>query len=184
MRNGLRIQIKKSQDATSLTCIRPDGTVTWHRHLGSQAGFFPRHDLTHYAVETVLSQLQGFYSLVAEGWDLSDFGTPSPRGRVPAEADSVEAIVGFLDLERSSGNIASVDELNSYLASRGEEQKWPAPLTVSETDLEQIRRVRADLFARWDALSAGETLELSFTPGAPASTRRASRSHRPAHSNE
>lgn len=164
MRNGLTIQIKKNPDgATSLTCIRADGTVTWHRHTRAQAGFFPRHDLTHYAVETVLSQLHGFYALVAEGWDLSDFGTPSPRGKVPADADAVEAIVGFLDLERAGENVARVDELNSYLASRRAETEAPAPLLVSDDELHQIRRRRDELFAKWDALPAGETLVLPFS---------------------
>lgn len=163
MRNALIIRIKKNSDGgASLTCTRPDGTATWHRHASAQAGFFPRHDLTHYAVESVLSHLRGFYSLVAAGWDLSDFGTPSPRGKVPAEADSVEAVVGFLDLERASGNIAGVEDLNAYLASRCREQGHTPPALVSSDELALIRRRRGELFARWDALPPGEALELAF----------------------
>ena len=159
----LTIQLKKHPDGvTSLTCTRADGTATWHRHDGAKAGFFPLHDLTHYAVETVLPQLQGFFALVAGGWDLSDFGTPSTRGKVPTDASAVEAIVGFLDLERSSENIARADELNSYLASRGGEGERAAPLTVSEAELHEIRRRRDELLAKWRALSPGETLALPF----------------------
>lgn len=163
MRNALTIRIKKNPDGgASLSCTRADGTVTWHRHEGAQAAFFPRHDLTHYAVETVLSSQRGFYTLVAEGWDLSDFGTPSPKGKVPADADSVEAIVGFLDLERASGNIAGVDELNAYLASRSAEQGRANSDAITDGELQLIRRTRGELFAKWDALRAGDTLELSF----------------------
>jgi len=54
------IRIKKKTDgAAALSCVRPDGTVTWQRQDGLQGRFFPLHDLTHYAVETVLD-FRGF----------------------------------------------------------------------------------------------------------------------------
>lgn len=163
MRHPLLIRIKKNADGgASLTCTRPDGTVTWHRHTGAQATFLPRHDLTHYAVESVLSRLHGFYSLVAAGWDLSDFGTPSPRGKVPADADSVEAVVGFLDLERASGNLGSAEDLNAYLASRCLEQRYGAPALISSEELALIRQTCGELFAKWDAIPHGQALELAF----------------------
>lgn len=147
------IRIKKKTDGSAaLSCLRPDGTVTWQQQNGQQGRFFPLHDLTHYAVETVLP-LRGFYSLVAAGWDFSDFGNPWPRGTLPAEAHAVEQIVGFLDTERASG------------------REWPTsnlqlatPHAVSDTELRQVRETRRALFIRWSALPAGETLELAFPP--------------------
>src|SRR5215207_7563384 len=66
----LTIRIKKNADGTAaLTCTRADGSVTWQRQQGTQGMFFPRHDLTHFAVETVLGHRRGFYGLVADGWD-------------------------------------------------------------------------------------------------------------------
>src|ERR1700730_11229516 len=98
------IRIKKKTDGhTALSCIRADGTTTWQRQEGAQATFFPKHDLTHYAVETVLGHRQGFYGLVLAGWDFSDFGSPWRRGRLPVEASISEMIVGVLDLERRIG---------------------------------------------------------------------------------
>ncbi|MDF2775439.1 MAG: hypothetical protein K0S86_4940, partial [Geminicoccaceae bacterium] len=71
----LRIRIKKNADGSAaLTCIRADGSVTWQRQEGAQGRFFPRHDLTHFAVETTLGHRRGFYGLVAEGWNITDFG--------------------------------------------------------------------------------------------------------------
>ena len=100
----LTIEIKKRNDGTSaFRCTRRDGTVTWQHHRGRQGVFFPLHDLTHYAVETVLGHGQAFYGLVADGWALDDFGKPWPRGPLPPEALDVELIVGFLDTERASG---------------------------------------------------------------------------------
>lgn len=47
----MRVHIKKGRDGRpTLTCIRADGSRTWSR----VHPFFPLHDLTHYAVESVL----------------------------------------------------------------------------------------------------------------------------------
>jgi hypothetical protein len=157
------IRIKKGADGrTSLSCTRADGTTTWQRQEGGQARFFPRHDLTHYAVETVLGHRNGFYGLVAAGWDLSDFGTPWPRGKIPADANLSEMIVGFLDRERASGERCTVDELNQTLAVFCAESGLPEPEAITEDDLSNIRRTRSDLFARWDAVEPGGSLELTF----------------------
>lgn len=44
----LVIRIRKNPDGTAaVSCIRSDGSATWQRHRGAQAGFFPLHDLTH-----------------------------------------------------------------------------------------------------------------------------------------
>src|SRR5256885_2681456 len=113
----ITIRIKKNPDGrTSLSCTRADGTTTWQRQEGGQARFFPRHDLTHYAVETVLGHSKGLYGLVAAGWDLSDFGTPWPRGELPKDANLTEIIVGFFDRERASGQMGAAEEINDELA--------------------------------------------------------------------
>ena len=166
------IRIKKGADGrTSLSCTRGDGTTTWQRQAGEQAGFFPRHDLTHYAVETVLAQRQGFYGMVAAGWDLSDFGTPWPRGKLPKDANLVEMIVGFLDLERAAGETGTAEELNAYLRTFCEENDLPPPERLSEDDLSRVRRKRGELFAEWDAVERGGVLELRFDPPLAPSVR-------------
>ena len=155
----MKIRIKKGRDGSAaLTCTRPDGSATWQRQDGPQARFFPRHDLTHYAVETVLGHRRGFYGLVAEGWDIADFGTPWPRGPIPADADPAELIVGFLDAERASGAEWTAEELNEKLAVH---LGGRAP-SISDEQLARIRAQRAELFARWDAVPPGESLELPF----------------------
>src|SRR6202165_426810 len=91
------IRIKKGRDGrTALSCTRADGTTTWQRQEGAQATFFPKHDLTHYAVETALGHREGFYGLVSAGWDFAVFGGPWPRGRVPLEEWIVGIIVGII----------------------------------------------------------------------------------------
>jgi len=157
------IRIKKGTDGrTALSCIRADGTTTWQRQEGAQATFFPKHDLTHYAVETALGHRQGFYGLVSAGWDFSDFGNPWPRGRLPAEANISEMIVGVLDIERRTGEPASARELNQRLADYATENALPQPHEVAEEDLEKVRRTRAEVFAKWDAVPPGDALEIPF----------------------
>ena len=159
----LVIRIKKGADGrTALSCTRADGTTTWQRQQGGQAAFFPRHDLTHYAVETVLGHRRGFYGLVAGGWDLSDFGTPWPRGKLPSDADPSELVVQFFDLERATGQIGSAAELNEHLATFCEQNGFAAPEKIAEQDLSRIRQKRAELFAQWEGVKPGEALELPF----------------------
>lgn len=164
--SALVIAIKKKTDGSaSLACRRADGSLTWQRQEGAQGRFFPRHDLTHYAVETSLGMDQAFYGLVASGWELSDFGHPWPRGPMPAEAIGAELIVGLLDAERAAGTTWSAEEFNAkvagYHAARGESPG----LELRDADLDRIRQARAALFAQWDALVPGATLELPFPPG-------------------
>lgn len=157
------IRIKKSKDGrTALSCVRPDGTTTWQRQESGHAAFFPRHDLTHYAVETVLGLREGFYGLVAAGWDFSDFGTPWPRGRIPLEANVSEIIVSFFDLERRVGEKALADDLNAKLSEFGREEGLLDRRRFTDNDLARIRQVREELFAKWDAVKPGDALEISF----------------------
>ncbi|HEY3114349.1 MAG TPA: hypothetical protein VGJ62_11745 [Gemmatimonadaceae bacterium] len=159
------IRIKKNPDGrTSLSCIRADGTTTWQRQEGGQAAFFPRHDLTHYAVETVLGHRRGFYGLVAAGWDLSDFGSPWPRGKAPLDSNLTEMIVGFFDLERRTGERGLAKDLNGTIAEFCRENSLPVPAPLSDDDLDRVRQKRGELFAQWDAVKPGDALELPFAP--------------------
>ena len=159
----LVIRIKKNADGrSSLSCMRADGSTTWQSMKNAQAAFFPRHDLTHYAVETVLRHRRGFYGLVASGWDLGDFGTPWPRGPIPSESVLSEMIVGCLDLERASGVLVRAEDVNERLGQFCAENKLDDPAILTDDDLSAVRRKRAELFAEWDAVEPGSALELVF----------------------
>src|SRR5262249_21577759 len=99
----LRVQFKKRADGTVvLQCTRRDGTVTWQRH-DKHAIFYSFHDLRHFAVETTLAFRNGFYGLLADGWDIEDTGGKGARGKLSSESILVEQIVGLLDREQSGG---------------------------------------------------------------------------------
>src|SRR5438128_8782447 len=163
----LLIKITKRRDGSIVSRFeRSNGTATWQRKEGPKAWFFATHDLTHYAVETTLGYRRGFYGLVAEGWDLSDFGTPWPRGPLPADAEPAELIAGLLDTERGSGEQWSAEEFNAQAALYYEEYGLANSPVLSEEVLHQIREAARSLRARWAAVPEGESLELTFTRGA------------------
>lgn len=156
------IRIKKMTDGSAaLTCVRADGSVTWQHQEGRQGHFFPFHDLTHYAVETVLP-LRGFFRIVAEGWELTDFGKPWPRGPLPLEAHLAEVIVGFLDTERGAGIEWSAADWKIAATSYFQQRKLPLPTLPTQEELQRIRQERSRAFALWTALPVGETLELKL----------------------
>lgn len=161
--NPLTIELSKFADgAVVLRCIRADGSVTWQKQSGRQAVFFPLHDLTHFAVETVLQTQRGFYGLIAAGWDIGDTTGKGVKGPLPDEAQAVEHLVGMLDAERASGATGSAAELSEYASGHAEANalKWQFGLT--DEILERIRSRVTDLHSQWRMLPPGQTMQLEF----------------------
>ena len=159
----LRIQFVKDRDGSVLLrCLRADGSTTWQRNRDGRGQFFIIHDLTHYAVETILGHRRGFWGLVAEGWGLDDFGAPWPSGRLPEDLDPSELIVGFLDGERAGGVNWTAEDFNDktekYFANAG----LATTLTLTDADLDAIRARVRELAGRWMLVPRGGMLELEF----------------------
>ena len=161
--SGLRIKFTKKRDGSVVSRFeRADGTATWQRKDGPNAWFFAAHDLTHYAVETVMRYRRGFYGLVAEGWDLSDFGTPWPRGPLPVDAEPAELLVSFLDSERAAMSQLSADDFNARAADYFSTHKLDNPPILDEDQLRNIRNKVRELHIQWGKLPEGQTMELIF----------------------
>lgn len=158
----LRIRFKKLRDGShNFSCVRADGSQTWQR----QPNISPLHDLTHYAVEAVLGHRRGFYGLVAEGWNLSDFGAPWPRGPIPGDADPSELIVGFFDVERTQSEPLTAQDFNDSMSLYYRQHVGlESPCELSEAELLTIRAQAMELFQQWRELAPGDTLELEFPP--------------------
>jgi hypothetical protein len=160
----LKIRLKRRSDGSAaLTCEREDGSVTWQRQEGSIGMVFPSHDLTHYAVETALGYDHGFFGLVADGWDISDFASPWSRGPIPREALEVELIVGLLDMQRLMNADWTAEELleqgKLYVESRSPGTQLPV---LTQEMLNRVCDLGRDVFARYAAVAPGATLELVF----------------------
>ena len=152
----------------ALSCQRQDGSVTWQRQDGRLGAFFPLHDLTHYAVETVLAYRHGFWGLLAEGWDLNDFGKAGQRGPMPLEAVLSEFTVGFFDQERAAGVEWSATDFNASAAAHCAQRGVVLGRLLTDEELHRVRRSRQELFAQWATVPPVETLELIFRRGQAA----------------
>ena len=170
----MRIELTRRADGTTtLRCVRADGSVTWQNQRAPRhAAFFALHDLTHYAVETELAFREGFYGLVAAGWDVDDTTGKGKRGPLPPEALVVEQLVGALDRERASDAPWSASDFNTLLAQTTARERGGAPFALTEDDLSRVRAKVAELSARWAALGASETLALHFDDPPPVSPAR------------
>lgn len=153
----LKIEIVKRADGAGLLrCTRPDGSVTWQKQTERHAVHFTYHDLTHYALETTLGYKQGFFGLIASGWNIDDTTGKGAKGPLPAEASEVESLVGLFDSERGSGTLWTADEFAQF-----------APPTLSrkldDRAIGAVRAARAEMFRRWAGVETGGALELEFT---------------------
>jgi hypothetical protein len=160
---ALRVSLTKHADGgTVLKCVRADGSVTWQRHQGRNAAFFPLHDLTHFAIETELGLRHAFYGLIADGWDIEETTGKGSRGALPPEALAAERLVGLFDLERAGSATWSAAELNEQYRGPEVEAGQRLPRVITDDDLARIRSRISELLAEWATLPVGDTLELAF----------------------
>jgi hypothetical protein len=160
----LIVKISKRNDGSAvLSCTRRNGSTTWQKQSGRTAMFFPFHDLTHYAVETTLRFRQGFFGLIAEGWDIDETGGKSARGSLPPEAGLVEHIVGLLDRERVGGAPPlTATEFNAQLAEYAATGRTMAARSFSDSELDAVRHTVDSLHNAWAAIEPGGALQLGF----------------------
>jgi hypothetical protein len=165
----MRIQLTKRPDGGAvLRCERDDGSTDWQRHEGEQAAFFPRHDLTHYALETVLRCSEGFFGLVAAGWPIADTTGKGARGSLPPAAIVIEHLVGFLEVEGATHATWSAADFAEQLRAATPEAAAAAAIEFTPDHLREVRTRREELLALWTLTVPGETMELWFEPSVPA----------------
>jgi hypothetical protein len=151
---------KRPDGNVILRCTRPDDSVTWERY-DKQAGFFVHHDLIHFAVETVLGLRQGFYGLLASGWNITDTTGKGDRGPIPAASVIAEHAVGLFTLERAG----SSPKFTAEVFNEQMEQLIGRPLDSKFNDrqLETVRDRISDLHRQWAGVPAGSSLDLTFS---------------------
>lgn len=155
----MHIRLKRGRDAAStLSCVRADGSRTW----AQVHPFFPRHDLTHYAVESVLGLTEAFFGLVASGWDLDAFAHPGAARRLPPEALLAEHVVGLLDRERAMPEPMLAGAFNEALRAAHPDAVAHPAIPIDGAALDRIRTLRDTLTAQWEAVPPGASLELAF----------------------
>jgi hypothetical protein len=159
----MRVQFTKRNDGgVVLQFIRLDGSTTWRRY-DKHGVFFSYHDLTHFAVETSLGFQQGFYGLIAGGWDIADTEGKGTRGKPPIEAGLVEYIVGLFSAERVGGSAPlTAEEFNKQLRDMVTPHHIPVDREFTGTELAMTRNLIRDLYDRWSCVPQGSRFELTF----------------------
>jgi len=153
------IQLKKGRDGpATLACVRADGSRTW----GKEHPFFPMHDLTHCAVESVLGFDQAFFGLIARGWDIDDFAKPRASRTMPLQAIVAEHVVGVFDRERALPVPLSVVEFNEMAFASLPPVQRDSFKPLTDAQVSGVRELRSRLEARWHALPVGATLVVEF----------------------
>ena len=156
----LEVQLTKRADGSVvMRCTREDGSVTWQKHE-KHAAFYSFHDLTHFAVETVLGFAEGFYGLVANGWSIEDTTGKGVRGKPPEEAIVVEHVVGLFDRERSGGG--AVLEATQFSALLEQMTGLKLKRAFTDHQLTAVRARIAELHEKWVSIPEGSSLYLTF----------------------
>jgi hypothetical protein len=155
----MRIELKKAKDGRpNLACVRDDGSRSWAK----LHPFFPVHDLTHCAVESVFGFTEAFFGLVASGREIDAFQQAGAAGWLPPEAMWAECMVGLFDMERASGQLLGAAEFSAALADVLQSGKAPPFRAVTDDELGRVRVLRSTLTASWNDTAPGETLTLPF----------------------
>jgi hypothetical protein len=156
----LRVQFTKRADGNAiLRCTRQDNSVTWQRY-DNQAAFFVHHDLSHFAVETLLNLREGFFGLIAGGWDITDTTGKGARGALPAASAIAEYAVGIFTMERvGSSAPLTAEAFNAQIEQLIGKSLSPG---FSDPQLDGVRNKIADLYRRWAAVPPGSSLDLTF----------------------
>jgi hypothetical protein len=160
----LTFRIKKRLDAHAvLVLVREDGSST-SGSIGPPSGYGPVHDLAHYVVERTLGLSEGFLGLVASGWEITDFEKKGTARRLPAEAVLAEVAAGEISRQAMMWQWSSAGDYAWAVETtvRESQPEYTLPAITHDT-FEGMRVELLQLRQRWNELTPGETLELTFS---------------------
>jgi hypothetical protein len=155
---SMTIQFKKGKDKPStLTVIRSDGTRTW---TPLKPGFGPLHDLAHFVIETELGLAGGFYGLLNQEHDITDFEEDADRSWINDEGRYAEAVV--MTLQYVYHSVAEASRFNEMVAETCGTLSVPSGPAFSDEKIGALCRRYKALVERWRQLPPGDILELTI----------------------
>jgi hypothetical protein len=156
----LKVRFTRGKDKKDvLSVVREDGSQSWqHQQPG-----IPVHDLTHFAVESTLGLKNGFYGLLAQGWDITRLTEKDVRKTLPPEGLWTEFVVGLVQTERLAPEPLSAAEFNDLLNKEKQNFGLKYDREVTDDELLQIRVTFLDLYSKWRLLKPGESLPVKFS---------------------
>ena len=155
----LKVRFTRGKDKKDvLSVVRADGSQSWqHQQPG-----IPVHDLTHFAVESTLGLKNGFYGLVAQGWDITRLIDKDVRSLLPAEGLWTEFVVGLIQTERLAAEPLTAAQFNELLKKEKDNFGLNYDRQLSDDELFHIREKFLELYSNWRILKPGESLSVTF----------------------
>ena len=140
--------------------IRDNGTETWMY----SDDFFIRHDLSHFAFETVMQYRTAFNGMLNNGMDIKDFEDKEKRAllTVTDEAYYAENMANFFLIEIAQGEFEDFNSVQQQSFASFNHQ-YPV-ITLPKEKIDTTRNYLRQLLQQWNEIPDGNTLELIFNP--------------------
>jgi hypothetical protein len=147
--------------ADLLTCVRPDGTLTWGDM--PRQGILP-HDAFHFVVETTLGWHDAFFGQVVRGAELNQVtaklhGEKAEWSKI-TQALQCESLVECLQAEQWGGAVDPATFAETLVVTCRRRGVPPPEITAEE--LAAVRIALRDFGAAWRPLAPGQSLERTF----------------------
>ena len=142
-----------------LKFIRDNGTETWMY----ADDFFVRHDLSHFALESVMQYKTAFNGMLNSGMDIKDFEDKEKRVQltVTDEASYAENMANLFLIEIAQGEFPDFNKVLQE-AFGSFNHHYPV-ITLQEDKITETRNYLRKLLLVWRELPSGQTLELIFS---------------------
>ena len=141
-----------------LKYIRNNGTETWMY----SDDFFIQHDLSHFALETILQYRTAFNGMINNGMNINDFESKEREAslNITDEAWYAENMANLFLLEIVQGEF---EDFNQVQQQTFASCKHDFPIiTLTDSKIHATRNYLRHLLLQWKELLPNETLELTF----------------------
>ena len=153
------IRITKNTDKPHiLKYIRDNGTNTWIY----ADDFFIQHDISHFALETILTYKTAFNGMINSGMNITDFESKEKRAlnNITDESWYAENMANLFLIEISQGVFENFNEVQQQ-SFQSFNRTYPL-VSLSDANIQAIRNYLGLLLLQWNELASGDTLELTF----------------------
>jgi hypothetical protein len=155
----MQLQIKKNTVKQHLIkYIRDDGSHTWMY----ADDYFVQHDLSHFAIESVLKYSNAFMGMLNAGMNIKDFENREKRKElgISKEAAYAESMANLFLMEISEGDVEPFNKVSQSVFTTSFPQFDPPEL--SDIEKNNIRLYLKQLLNLWQNLPAGDEILLTI----------------------
>jgi len=155
----MKVQFQKNKESKNvIRFLRTDASSTWTKG----DNFLVLHDLSHYTIETTLNYTTAFYGIIKSGVSIQNFEDKPTRDQMKLsnEAWYAETLANLLLIEYTQNPFENFNEVFKESLQKTN-PNLPA-LVISESDLNNMRKLYSDLIARWNQIPDKEIMELIF----------------------